>query len=201
MTIIPFSFRQLYIWTFPDQSTVKHNPDQGQDIWNMQNNSEKCDRSWRQGRHSSQNNLGGLSLSLSWPLTSLPALLQVWSLLMMSTCLVFYIYEQYFLSSKLQLRLKFFAVFLAGKKRFMNSCERVWIKFLQQVELFKCKNVIRGSMFEVLTGSCGQSCNERKCNNTLDRWPRRKVFFASPLIFPIFDFWFFQFLIKTSEVQ
>ena len=66
MTRLNFCFKQLYIWTFPDQSTVKHNPDQGQDIWNMQNNSEKCDRSWRQGRHSSQNNLGGLSLSLSF---------------------------------------------------------------------------------------------------------------------------------------
>ena len=176
MTRLNFCFKQLYIWTFPDQSTVKHNPDQGQDIWNMQNNSEKCDRSWRQGRHSSQNNLGGLSLSLSWPLTSLPALLQVWSLLMMSTCLVFYIYdEQYFLSSKLQLRLNVFAVFLAEKKTF----DVLWIvvnvfEFLHQVEGVEGKNVTRGSMFEFLTGSCGQSCNERKTK---------------------------QFLIKTSEVQ
>ena len=76
MTRLNFCFKQLYICIFPDQSTVKHNPDQGQDIWNMQNNSEKCDRSWRQGRHSSQNNLGGLSLSLSLCLDHWPACLR-----------------------------------------------------------------------------------------------------------------------------
>ena len=211
MTRLNFCFKQLYIWTFPDQSTVKHNPDQGQDIWNMQNNSEKCDRSWRQGRHSSQNNLGGLSLSLSWPLTSLPALLQVWSLLMMSTCLVFYIYEQYFLSSKLQLRLKFFAVFLAGKNVLwivvnvfeLSFCNKLNGSNVKMWYAAQCLRFWLEVVAKVVTKGKQNSfwLKPRKCNNTLDRWPRRKVFFASPWFFRFLIFDFNMFLIKTSEVQ